>query len=129
MENNNNNIVGPNIALNSNKVFFNANIQDKRELYRSYMPFIKNGGLFFQFNNDVTPARISLGQNIFVVLTLMDSNKKYTVNGRVIWITRGSMIKGYGISLGEGIPMRSLKEHIEHLVLDFSIKKEATYTL
>lgn len=32
-------------------------INDKKELYKSYMPFIQNGGLFLPFNDEITPEK------------------------------------------------------------------------
>lgn len=112
-----------------NKLLQNVNILDKRELYRSYMPFIKTGGLYIPFNNDITPHKISLGQNIFIILTLMDSSKKHPIPGKVIWIQKFGLYKGFGFAFGDTTPSKLLKEHIENLILDFAMKKEATYTL
>ena len=57
-------------------------IRDKSALYASYMPFIKNGGLFIP-----TAKPYKLGDEVFMLLTLMDSKEKLPVAGRVVWIT------------------------------------------
>jgi len=127
-----NNILGNTTASQtggSNKLLQNVSIIDKRELYRSYMPFIKHGGLFIPFNENITPQKISLGQNIFIILTLMDSTKKHPIPGKVVWIQRSGLVKGFGFSFGDTSPARILKEHIETLILDLTLKKETTYTL
>ena len=57
-------------------------IRDKSALYASYMPFIKNGGLFIP-----TAKAYKLGDEVFMLLTLTDSKEKLPVAGRVVWIT------------------------------------------
>lgn len=105
------------------------NIPEKKELYRCYMPFIKHGGLFIPFNEEVGPNQISPGQNIFIVLTILDQRNKIPIHGKVVWISKGGMQKGYGVSLGNTPAMKALKESIETAIMDFTTKKEATYTI
>ena len=57
-------------------------IRDKSALYAAYMPFIKNGGLFIP-----TAKKYKIGDEVFLLLTLMDSKEKLPVAGRVVWIT------------------------------------------
>ena len=57
-------------------------IQDKSVLYGAYMSFLKNGGLFVP-----TARSYRLGDEVFLLLTLMDEPEKLPVAGRVIWIT------------------------------------------
>ena len=49
-------------------------IRDKSALYASYMPFIKNGGLFIPTTRDS-----KLGDEVFLLLTLMDSAERLPV--------------------------------------------------
>lgn len=57
-------------------------IQDKGVLYGAYMSFLQNGGLFVP---TMRPYR--LGDEVFLLLTLMDEPEKLPVAGRVVWIT------------------------------------------
>ncbi|MBD2859674.1 PilZ domain-containing protein [Spongiibacter sp. KMU-158] len=57
-------------------------IRDKAVLYAAYMPFIKNGGLFVP-----TTKVYDIGDEVFMLLTLMDEPEKIPVAGKVIWIT------------------------------------------
>lgn len=125
------NILGQSNLINntSGKLLQNVNILDKRELYRSYMPFIKTGGLYIPFNNDITSHKISLGQNIFIILTLLESSKKHPIPGKIVWIQRSGIYKGFGFSFGDTTPAKLLKEQIENLILELTLKKEPTYTL
>jgi type IV pilus assembly protein PilZ len=57
-------------------------IKDKAVLYAAYMPFIKNGGLFIP-----TSKSYKLGDELFMLLNLMDEGEKIPVAGKVAWIT------------------------------------------
>jgi len=75
-------------------------IRDKSALYASYMPFIKNGGLFIP-----TAKPYKLGDEVFMLLTLMDSKEKLPVAGRVVWITpkgaQSNKTTGIGVQFSE----------------------------
>jgi type IV pilus assembly protein PilZ len=64
------------------------------------MPFIKNGGLFIP-----TAKPYKLGDEVFMLLTLMDSKEKLPVAGRVVWITpkgaQGNKTAGIGVQFSE----------------------------
>jgi type IV pilus assembly protein PilZ len=72
------------------------NIKDKSALYVSYMPFIKNGGLFIPTTRDS-----KLGDEVFLLLTLMDSTERLPVAGKVVWVTpkgaQGKRQQGIGV--------------------------------
>jgi type IV pilus assembly protein PilZ len=72
---------------------------EKNTLYASYMPFIKNGGLFVKTNKPY-----KLGDEVFMLLTLMDQKERLPVAGQVIWVTppgaQGNRIPGIGIQFG-----------------------------
>jgi len=57
-------------------------IQDKAVLYAAYMPFVRNGGLFIP-----TKKAYQLGDEVFLLLNLMDEAEKIPVAGKVVWIT------------------------------------------
>jgi type IV pilus assembly protein PilZ len=78
----------------------NQIIKDKAALYTSYMPFVKGGGLFLQ-----TPRSSRLGEEVFVLLTLLDDPERIPLTGKIIWINthqQGIRPAGIGIQfLGE----------------------------
>ncbi|MDD9819125.1 MAG: PilZ domain-containing protein [Gammaproteobacteria bacterium] len=59
-------------------------IRDKNALYASYMPFVKNGGLFIPTNK-----QYELRQEIFILLTLQLPELRETlpIAGQVVWIS------------------------------------------
>lgn len=57
-------------------------IKDKAVLYASYMPFLKNGGLFIP-----TARHYEIGDELFMLLKLLDDGERIPVAGTVVWIT------------------------------------------
>jgi len=75
-------------------------IQDKSVLYAAYMPFVKNGGLFIS-----TDKAYNLGDEVFLLLNLMDEPDKVPVAGKVVWITpggaQGNRTPGIGVQFSD----------------------------
>ena len=57
-------------------------IKDKAALYNAYMPFIKGGGIFVP-----TAKRYALGDEVFILLSLMEEKDRLPVAGKVVWVT------------------------------------------
>ena len=57
-------------------------IKEKAALYAAYMPYLKNGGVFVPTNRPY-----KLGDEVYLILTLMDDPTKYPIAGRVVWIS------------------------------------------
>ena len=57
-------------------------IKEKSALLAAYIPFLENGGLFVPTDK---PAQ--LGDELYIILTLMDYSTKTAIPGRVAWIT------------------------------------------
>ena len=75
-------------------------IKDKNALYASYMPFVKGGGIFVP-----SAKAYKLGDEVFMLLTLMDNKEKIPVAGHVVWVTpagaQGNRAAGVGIQFSE----------------------------
>lgn len=75
-------------------------IRDKASLYSAYMPFIKNGGIFVPTNKTY-----QVGEEVFMLLSLMDEHEKLPVAGRVVWITpkgaQGNRLAGIGVQFSD----------------------------
>lgn len=71
-------------------------IKDKGALYAAYMSYIKGGGIFIPTNKDYT-----LGEEVFMLLNLMEETEKMPVVGKVIWINpkgaQGNCVPGIGV--------------------------------
>ncbi|MEN8260357.1 MAG: PilZ domain-containing protein [Pseudomonadota bacterium] len=71
-------------------------IKDKKALYAAYMPFVVNGGLFIPTNREY-----QLGDEVFMLLNLMEEADRLPIAGKVIWVTpKGS--EGYR-AIGIGV--------------------------
>ena len=75
-------------------------IKDKGALYAAYMPYVKNGGLFIPTNKSY-----QLGDEVFMLLTLMDETEKVPVAGKIVWVTprgaQGNRAMGIGVQFSE----------------------------
>lgn len=75
-------------------------IKDKSVLYAAYMPFVKHGGMFIPTNKNYR-----LGDEVFMLLNLMDEPEKIPVAGKVIWITprgaQGNRAAGIGVQFSD----------------------------
>lgn len=58
------------------------NIKEKAALYAAYMPYIKGGGLFIPTNKS-----FKMGEEVFMLLSLLDDPAKLKVVGKVVWMT------------------------------------------
>jgi len=71
-------------------------MKDKAVLYAAYMPFVENGGLFIATNR-----KFQLGDDVFLLMSLMDEPEKIPVAGKVIWLTpkgaQGNRASGIGV--------------------------------
>ncbi len=71
-------------------------IRDKSALYASYMAFVKNGGLFIP-----TSKSYRIGDEVFMLLNLMDEKEKMPIAGRIVWVTpkgaQGNRTAGIGV--------------------------------
>ncbi len=75
-------------------------IKDRSALFAAYMPFIKGGGLFIP-----TDKEYALGEEVFMLLTLLDEPDRMPLAGTVAWITptgaQGGRAAGVGIRFSE----------------------------
>ncbi|MFM1895103.1 MAG: hypothetical protein RLZZ385_177 [Pseudomonadota bacterium] len=73
---------------------FVVTIKDVAALRSAYLPFLINGGLLIPFENFS-----ALGQQVFLVLYLLDEETPHAVSGRIAW----SATARSGLSWGKGI--------------------------
>lgn len=75
-------------------------IRDRTVLYAAYMPFIKNGGLFIPTNKSY-----KLGDEVFLLLNLMEETEKLPAAGKVVWVSpkgaQGNRAAGIGVQFSE----------------------------
>ncbi|BCG64709.1 MAG: type IV pilus assembly protein PilZ [Methyloprofundus sp.] len=75
-------------------------IKEKNALYSAYMPYIVNGGLFIP-----TTRKYVLGQEVFMLLNLMEETERLPIAGKVVWITpegaEGYRTAGIGVQFSD----------------------------
>lgn len=101
-------------------------IKDKAVLYAAYMPFVKNGGLFIPTNKS-----FQLGDEVFLLLNLMEEPEKLPIAGKVMWITprgaHGNRAAGIGVQFSENdVPVRN---KIEQYLTGSLQSDRATHTM
>ncbi len=80
-----------------------------RELYHSYMPFLKNGGLFYR-----TTEHFELGHDVVLEVSLPDSLENSEVKGKICWLTPGGAQNG--TPAGIGINFVDDPEHVRNQI-------------
>lgn len=86
-------------------------IRDKNTLLAAYMPFLKNGGIFIP-----TDKTFELGDEVFLLLSLMDDPQRYPVTGKVVWITPKVALGGRHAGIGiqfSGLEGSNVQKRIE----------------
>ena len=58
------------------------NINSKSALYAAFIPMLRNGGIFIP-----TTRSYNIGDEVFMLLSLMDDPAKLPIAGTVVWIT------------------------------------------
>ena len=103
-------------------------IKDETTLYQSYMPFLKGGGLFVP-----SGKRYNLGDELFLLINLMDDKERLPVTGTVVWITpqgaQGNRVAGIGVQFAESVEGEAARQRIEALLGARLASEKATFTL
>jgi type IV pilus assembly protein PilZ len=90
-------------------------IKERSSLFAAYMPFIKGGGLFIPTNKSY-----KMGEDVFMLLTLMDDPSKLPVSGKVVWVTptgaHGGRTQGVGVQFAPNESGKAAQNKIEGLL-------------
>lgn len=88
------------MAANPRKGILSLKISDENMLYHAYMPFLKNGGIFIPTNKVY-----ELGEEVFILLTLMKEADRIPVAGTIAWLTpkgaQGNQAAGIGVHFSD----------------------------
>ena len=74
--------MGESLQNSAKSGILSLTIKDKAVLYAAFMPFLENGGLFIPTNKQYV-----IGDEVFMLLNLMDETEKIPVAGHVVWVT------------------------------------------
>jgi type IV pilus assembly protein PilZ len=104
------------------------NIKEKSILYAAYMPYIKGGGVFIP-----TARTYRLGDEIFMLISLMDDPTKLPVAGKVVWVTppgcHGNRVQGVGVQFRDDESGVLVRGRIEALLSGQIGLNRPTHTL
>lgn len=104
------------------------NIPSKSALLAAYMPFLNRGGIFV-----ATSKRYGLGDEAFMLLSLMDDPARLPIAGRVVWMTpggaQGNKAQGIGIQFSDDESGQAAKTRIESVLGGHLGSTRTTHTL
>jgi type IV pilus assembly protein PilZ len=107
---------------------FTLVIRSKAALYAAWIPLLKGGGIFLPSSKVHT-----LGEEILILLTLLDDPNKIPLQGNVAWInpahTTGNRPQGIGVQLSDSEAARELKKKVEGLLAGALQSSRPTHTL
>ena len=103
-------------------------IKDKAVLYAAYMPFLQHGGLFIPTNK---PYKV--GDEVFMLLNLMEEPEKIPVAGRVVWVTpkraQGNRAAGIGVQFADSTEGEAVRHKIETILAGTLTADKPTHTM
>jgi type IV pilus assembly protein PilZ len=104
------------------------NIRERAALYAAYMPFLRGGGIFIP-----TLRSYQLGEEVFMLLSLMDDPNRIAVQGRVVWITpegvQGNRTQGIGVQFTQDDTGAAAKATIETILGQTIASSRPTHTM
>jgi len=105
---------------------FTLVIRSKSALYAAWIPLLKHGGIFL-------PSNHSLGEEVLILLTLLDDPNKIPLQGNVAWInpahSAGNRPQGIGVQLHDGEVARELRKKVEGLLAGALQSSRPTHTI
>ena len=118
----------PKTAPAARPAVLSLNINSKSALYAAYMPFIKQGGLFIP-----TTRPYAIGDEIFMLLTLMDEPARLPIAGTVVWITpagaQGNKNQGIGVRFSADESGQAARNKIETILGGHLSSSRPTHTI
>jgi type IV pilus assembly protein PilZ len=102
-------------------------IKEKAALYAAYMPYIKGGGLFIPTNKN-----FKIGEEVFMLLSLIDDPVKFKVVGKVVWVSPAPVNnrpQGIGVQFSEKDGGIEVKNKIEAVLGGALKSNRPTHTM
>ncbi|MFZ2738340.1 MAG: PilZ domain-containing protein [Burkholderiaceae bacterium] len=104
-----------------------VSFKDSAELFDCYIPQFVDGGIFI-----VTARDFQLGDDIYLLLTLLDEPHRYPIAGKVSWMTpdkaAGGRSQGVGIQFPKDERSLALKLKIEEILTAYQSPNPHTQT-
>jgi type IV pilus assembly protein PilZ len=104
------------------------NINSKSALYAAFIPILRNGGIFIP-----TTRTYALGEEVFLLLSLMDDPTKMPVVGKVVWVSpanaQNNRPQGIGVHFNSDESGVETKRKIEALLAGALNSNRPTHTV
>lgn len=107
---------------------FSLVIRSKAALYAAWIPLLRGGGIFVPSTREHR-----LGEEVLVLLSLLDDSVKIPIHGHVAWVNSAHAAsnrpQGFGVQLPNTESCRELKKRIEGLLAGALQSARQTHTL
>ena len=107
---------------------FTLVIRSKAALYAAWIPLLKGGGIFLPSNK-----AHQLGEEVLILLSLLDDPNKVPLQGHVAWINpahaAGNRPQGIGVQLNDNEVARELRKKVEGLLAGALQSARPTHTI
>lgn len=122
------NVIATDPAIIAVPGVFSLVIRSKGALYAAWIPLLRGGGLFVPSDREHR-----LGEDVLVLLTLLDDNGKIPIQGHVAWVNpahaANNRPQGFGVQLPDSETCRELKKRVEGMLAGALQSSRPTYTL
>ena len=102
-------------------------VKERAALFAAYMPYLRNGGIFIP-----TDRRFQIGDELYLILTLMDEPTKFPIAGRVVWLSPAGSTRrqpGVGVHFPADDAGRAARKRIEELLGSALKSDRQTHTI
>jgi type IV pilus assembly protein PilZ len=107
---------------------FSLVIRTKAALYAAWIPLLRGGGIFVPSTREHR-----LGDDVMVLLSLLDDNVKIPIQGHVAWVNpahaASNRPQGFGVQLQDNETCRELRKRVEGLLAGALQSARPTHTL
>ena len=107
---------------------FTLTIRSKAALYAAWMPLLRGGGIFLPSSRSHM-----LGEEVLILLSLLDDPNKIPLQGNVAWInpahSAGNRPQGIGVQLHDNEVGRELRKKVEGLLAGALQSSRPTHTI
>lgn len=103
-------------------------IRERSTLYAAYISNLRNGGIFIP-----TSKPYKLGDEVFMILNLMNDPQKVSVAGKVAWLTpencQTKKAAGIGVHFNPGEAAQTARSRIESILGGLVNASRSTHTI
>ena len=107
---------------------FSLVIRSKAALYAAWIPLLRGGGIFVPSNREHR-----LGEDVLVLLSLLDDTVKIPIHGHVAWVNpahaASNRPQGIGVQFQDSDTCRELKKRVEGMLAGALQSSRPTHTL